>query len=138
MGSAASVEEAVTPVRTVLEGLQARVTSVAADQGALTEEEVHVLKQELEEALKVCPRSAPPEDRAARALQQLSERCLLAAVKVGLSSVTVAELLCEALALAQAVDADAVEPGASLNVLAPQLAPRALRLGTGKEDFFLV
>ena len=54
------------------------------------------------------------------------------------AQVTVAELLCEALALAQAVDADAVEPGASLNVLAPQLAPRALRLGTGKEYFFLV
>lgn len=133
MGSGGSVEAAEAApaphVRVVLQGLQARISSVEAD-GVVGEDRIATLKQHLEEALKVCP-SGVTEDvgpRAASAVQELAKQCLQTAAEVGLSSVSVAELLCEGLAASAAAEVELEPLGEALDAFAVQIMACLWRL----------
>eukprot|EP00434_Breviolum_minutum_P031718 symbB.v1.2.028051.t1/scaffold2932.1/size66953/1 len=129
-GSVEAAEQAPVPhVRVVLQGLQARISSVETD-GVVGEDRLTTLKQCLEEALKVCPSGVTEGvgPRAATAILELSKQCLGAATEVGLSSVSVAELLCEGLAVSAAAEVELEPLGEDLDAFAVQIMACLWRL----------
>ncbi|CAL1157312.1 unnamed protein product [Cladocopium goreaui] len=142
MGSGGSVEAAeaapVPHVRVVLQGLQARISSVEAD-GVVGEDRIATLKQHLEEALKVCPSGVTDVGpRAASAVQELAKQCLQTAAEVSLSQVSVAELLCEGLAASAAAEVELEPLGEALDAFAVQImVPRPqVEPGDGTEHVY--